>query len=80
MKLKKVLAVGLVATMTASLAGCGSSAGKNSSSSADSGKASTESGSSKGGLNYKDVEVGKSFTNVKTTIKLFNHRTDLQQK
>ena len=86
MKLKKFLAIALVGAMTTSLAACGSSTSKDSSSSADKDSASsassdsTESASGSSDLNYADIELGKSFTDVKTTIKLFNHRTDMSQK
>lgn len=88
--LKKLLATTLVAGMTLSMAACGSS--DSDSASTDTAKdetaATTETAgaddaadtSAEGGLSYADIELGKDYTDLETTISLFNHRTDLESE
>lgn len=66
MKLKKVLAISLVAAMAVSMAACGSK--------------KDDAGSDKGGtdVKYADIKLGEDYTDLKADITLFNHRTDLQ--
>lgn len=87
MKLKKVLAVGLVAAMMASVVGCGSSdsstsdtTGSSTSTSTDSAagtEASSDATTDSGELNYADVELGTDYTDVTATIKFLTHKTDM---
>lgn len=86
MKLKKVLAVSLAAAMTLSMAACGSNEGT---SSTDSNAApSTETGSASntgsdasadGELSYAGIVLGESYTDITTTIHVFNQRTDMAE-
>lgn len=86
MKLKKVLAVSLAAAMTLSMAACGSNEGT---SSTDSNAApSTETGSASGTgsdasadgeLSYAGIVLGESYTDITTTIHVFNQRTDMAE-
>ena len=86
MKLKKVLAVSLAAAMTLSMAACGSNEGT---SSTDSNVApSTETGSASntgsdasvdGELSYAGIVLGESYTDITTTIHVFNQRTDMAE-
>ena len=66
MKLKKVVAISLVAAMAVSMAACGSK--------------KDDAGSDKGGtdVKYADIKLGEDYTDLKADITLFNHRTDLQ--
>lgn len=66
MKLKKVLAISLVAAMAVSMAACGSSGKKG----AD--------GDSATSVKYADIKLGEDYTDLKADITMFNHRTDLQ--
>ena len=89
MKLKKVMAVALAATMVASLAGCGSK----SEAPADDAAATTDDAAAEdaatddaasedtaadGLISYSDLKLGEDLTDLEATITLFNHRTDLQ--
>lgn len=89
MKLKKIMALSMAAALAISTAGCGNEAGstvnsqtagtsdeadsKASSSEAASGGASAEEGA----LNYADIVLGESYTDITATIKVLSHRTDL---
>lgn len=66
MRMKKILALTMTAVMTFSLTACG---GSDSGSKGDSGSGKVKS--------YADVELGKDFTDLKTKITVFNHRTDM---
>lgn len=86
MKLKKVLAVSLVAAMTLSMAACGSSSSDSSASSDDATTGSvtaTESGdgaqAADGDLNYAGIKLGEDYTDITTTIHVFNQRTDMSE-
>lgn len=80
MKLKKVLAVSLVATMAVGMMACGSkdASGK------DGSATGTETGSSAemedGALNYADITLGEDYTDLTATITFFNHRTDMDSE
>ena len=94
MKLRKVLAVTLVAAMTMSMAACGGSnnaadnggatngAASDNSAEATNDAAATESSdaaaSTDGSLSYADIKLGEDYTDLTATISLFNHRTDLE--
>ena len=95
MKLKKVLAVTLIAAMTAGMAACGNTnanttnsdqTGTTTNNAADDAVAATESGDAaaddgaaeSGALSYADITLGEDYTDLTTTITVFNHRTDLQ--
>ena len=86
MKLKKVLAVSLAAAMTLSLAACGGSSSDSSAASDDATTGSvaattTESGdaaeTTDGALNYASIKLGEDYTDITTTIHVFNQRTDM---
>lgn len=76
MKAKKLVAVLLVAAMTAGMAACGSAEGKGDST----GAAGTETGSTTAGgdISYADITLGEDYTDLTATISLYNHRTDLE--
>ncbi|MGN0352548.1 MAG: ABC transporter substrate-binding protein [Roseburia sp.] len=75
MKTKKLVALLLVAAMTASMAACGSSDAETKSEDVG----GTETGEV-GSLNYADITLGEDYTDLSTTITLFNHRTDLESE
>ncbi len=75
MKLKKVLTLGLVSALAvATVAGCSkaSSTDKGSSSGTDESKTTQE-----GLISYTDLKLGEDCTDLKATITMFNHRTDM---
>lgn len=89
MKLKKVLAVTLVAAMTMSLAACGGT-DDNAASTADNAASTTDdaasasgtesnSSSEETGLSYADITLGEDYTDITTTIHVFNQRTDMAE-
>lgn len=89
MKLKKVLALSLAAVMAFSVVGCGSGqAGTETATTeeAPAAEAATEEATegaddtaeaATGELNYTDIVLGDSYTDITTTIKWLSHRTDL---
>ena len=88
MKLKKVLAVSLAAAMTLSMAACGGSSSDSSAASDDATTGSvaattTESGdaaeTTDGALNYASIKLGEDYTDITTTIHVFNQRTDMSE-
>ncbi len=95
MRGKQVMALGLAAVMTAAMTGCGSSAAASSSSqipassaastasssAAASTEASTEASATaaSGSSMYANLELGKTYADVKANIKLLTHRTDMLQ-
>ena len=88
MKLKKVLAVSLAAAMTLSMAACGNSSSDSSAASDDAttgsvAAATTESGdaaeTTDGALNYASIKLGEDYTDITTTIHVFNQRTDMSE-
>lgn len=87
MKLKKVLAVTLVAAMTMSLAACGSQESTTTDGGATTNGVAeatgTESGASdagaESGLSYADITLGEDYTDITTTIHVFNQRTDMAE-
>ena len=69
MKLRKFMALGLVAAMTATMfAGCGS---KDSTTSDG-----TQSAEADGLVSYSDIVLGETGKDLSTTITMFNHRAD----
>ncbi len=91
MKLKKVMALSMAALLTFSVVGCGEkTTGNNSEASnaedtsvaqtnQESETQSTETtGLEDGRLNYADIVLGESFTDVTATLKVLSHRTDLE--
>lgn len=78
MKLKKVLAVSLAATMALGMAACGSSDETSTDEGTDSAVTGTEvSAEAEGGLSYADIVLGESYTDLDVDITMFNHRTDM---
>ena len=92
MKLKKVLAVTLTAAMTLGMMACGSNGTTEGSNSNVENAPATEVGSDKdaeasgaeessdGALNYADITLGTDYTDLTTTITMFNHRTDMDSE
>ena len=86
MKMKKFLAVCLAATMAASLAGCGSSAGTTPAddaaatddAAADTSDAAADEAADSSLISYADLKLGEDCTDLSAAITVFNHRTDLQ--
>ena len=76
MKLRKFMALGLVAAMTATMfAGCGS---KDSTTSDGTQSADNSSSAEADGLvSYSDIVLGETGKDLSTTITMFNHRTDM---
>jgi ABC-type glycerol-3-phosphate transport system substrate-binding protein len=73
MRLKKLLALGMVATMGLSLVACGSS---------DSGSSSDSSSSDSSDSSvpaYTDIELGTDYTDLTATIKFLHHKTDREE-
>lgn len=88
MKLKKLIALGLAAAMTVSMAACGggddSKKGNDSNSdktSADNAgdSASGDDATSSDIISYADLKLGEDCTDLEAEITLYNHRTDMQQ-
>lgn len=92
MKKKRVLAIVLSAMMTVGVTACGSSASSTEGSStgassdttaqaasSDASEASSEAASagSSDGLSYANLKLGQDYTDLKATITMFNHRTDM---
>lgn len=80
MEWKKVAALSLAATMTVALAACGNTAETNAGdSAASSSKSSSSSSSAEDGdvISYGDIKLGEDYKDLKTTIKVFNNRTDM---
>ena len=82
MKLKKVLATLLAASMTLSLAACGSTESTETSSSTSEETAtsstdtSTDDSTESTGLSYSAIKLGEDYTDITTTIKFIHHKTD----
>ena len=84
MKLKKLIAISMVAAMSMSMVACGNS---DDSASKDNDKQTTnnsgddgDDGAVKnaiGDLSYADLTLGEDYTDITTTIKVLSHRTDL---
>lgn len=81
MKLKKVLAVSLAASMVLGMAACGSEeTSEGSTGGAESGVSEdTASGESAGALSYADIVLGESYTDITASIHVFNQRTDMSE-
>lgn len=85
MKLKKVLAVSLAASMVFGLAACGSQ-GETSEAGKESQAVGTETGaetgaeSEAGELSYANIVLGESYTDLTAEISMFNHRTDMDSE
>lgn len=84
MKLRKVTALALVAAMAMSMTACGDSDGTDTSADANNtAAAGTESGASDavtdGTLSYADITLGEDYTDITTTIHVFNQRTDMAE-
>ena len=91
MKKKKVLAVLLSTVMVASMTACGSSSKSDTTASANASSeetaqaevsatdASAEAAESEStdGLSYAGIKLGQDYTDLKATITMFNHRTDM---
>ena len=87
MKLKKVLAVSLTAAMALSMVACGGSSNTSGESTDNSAPAATEADSAAettdtaddGELSYANIVLGESYTDITTTIHVFNQRTDMSE-
>ncbi len=82
MKLKKVLATLLAASMTLSLAACGSAEStestetSSSTSTEETASSSTDDSTESTGLSYSAIKLGEDYTDITTTIKFIHHKTD----
>lgn len=85
MKFKKVLAVTLVAAMTMSMVACG---GNETNDAVDNKKETdttvsdtegNETGNQEETLSYANIVLGESYTDITTTIHVFNQRTDMAE-
>lgn len=81
MKLKKVLAVSLAASMVLGMAACGSEeTSEGSNGGTENGVSEdTDSGESAGALSYADIVLGESYTDLTASIHVFNQRTDMSE-
>ncbi len=81
MKLKKVLAVSLAATMALGMTACGSEeTSEGSTGGAESGVSEdTASVESTDELSYTDIVLGESYTDITASIHVFNQRTDMAE-
>lgn len=81
MKLKKVLAVSLAATMALGMTACGSEeTSEGSTGGAESGVSEdTASVESTDELSYADIVLGESYTDITASIHVFNQRTDMAE-
>lgn len=87
MKLKRVLAVTMAAVMTMSMAACGGSTDEAKDDSTATSAAGTESSdegaesttADEGELSYANIVLGESYTDIETTIHVFNQRTDMSE-
>ncbi len=91
MKLKKVLAVTLTTAMAFSMMACGSNGASTDNSAA--GSTATETGSAEtvgettadaattedGELSYANIVLGESYTDITTTLEIYNQRTDMAE-
>lgn len=91
MKLKRVLALSMAAVLTLSMVGCGSGSNESTAvntneeaaqvpaEATDDAAEETATGEKAAvdGLNYVDIVLGESYTDITTTIKWISHRTDL---
>lgn len=84
MKLRKILALGLATVLTFTLVGCGSKADTSSSNdvtkAADATQAAVTSAAdaTDAGSTYQQIVLGETGTDITTTIKWLDHRTDLK--
>lgn len=83
MKRRKLLTLGLTSIMLiGALAGCGggnASGGTEAAPSGEPAAESTEAAAGSTGLTYASVVLGETGTDLKATIKVLNHRTDMLQ-
>ena len=83
MKRRKLLTLGLTSIMLiGALAGCGggnASGGTEAAPSSEPAAESTEAAAGSTGLTYASVVLGETGTDLKATIKVLNHRTDMLQ-
>ena len=94
MKLKKVMAMALAASMAFSVAGCGGNGGSEDKGDTEATTAGTveetetveetdteESGAGEAGdaPTYASIKLGESYTDITTTIKWLHHKTDRQE-
>ena len=81
MKLKKLLAVCMAATMAASLAGCGSKAetpAEDTPATTDD-AAAAEDTADGGLISYADLKLGEDCTDLTASLTVYNNRTDMSQ-
>ena len=77
MKLKKVLAVSLTAAMALGMMACGSNGSAdagNSTGNAATGTETADGASTDGDLTYANIVLGESYTDITTTIHVYNQR------
>lgn len=88
MKLKKLVALGLAAAMTVSMAACGGGDDSKKDDDANKDSASTDNNGDSGSdsdaassdiISYADLKLGEDCTDLEAEITLYNHRTDMQQ-
>lgn len=90
MKLKRVLALSTAAVLALSCIGCSSKTDNKKENTAATTEttdtadetatdATTDTATEDDTLSYANIKLGTSYTDITTTIKLFNHRTDMQQ-
>lgn len=80
MKLKKVMAMAMTATLGLSLVGCG---GGDTTESGDTtekkAESSTDGEEASGDLTYGSIKLGEDYTDLTTTIKFLHHKTDREE-
>ena len=83
MKLKRVLAVSLSAAMVLGMAACGNNGAAGTENGNNASASGTESGgdsaSADGTLSYADIVLGESYTDITTTLHVYNQRTDMAE-
>lgn len=81
MKLKKVLAVSLAASMVLGMAACGSEETSEGSTGGTEHGVSEDTASAEGTgeLSYADIVLGESYTDITASIHVFNQRTDMSE-
>lgn len=84
MRLKKLLALGMVSVMGLSLVACGGGDDTSSADNANSDAEVEEGGSDEGGSasgvpSYSDITLGTDYTDLTATIKFLHHKTDREE-
>ena len=86
MRLKKLLALGMVSTMGLSLVACGGgdtaeTEGTDTTNTAETEATGTDDGEAaeSGDLTYGSIKLGEDYTDITTTIKFLHHKTDREE-